>query len=204
MTEHFYYTIAQATETQLTIKASKFIGYAYPIESQKEAKSLLDQLRNTHPKANHICFAFVLSDGYAKSSDNGEPSGSAGKPMANQLQSKNLKNTMIAVVRYFGGTELGVPGLISAYKNAALNTLNEAEIIQKHFYNFCIIEFPVEKISWVMNIFKKHLVVILEENFSKQYAYTIKVRRSQEAAFFEDLQTDYQIVITQKNSQANE
>jgi uncharacterized YigZ family protein len=196
MTEHFYLTIAQATETVFTVKASKFIGHAYPIESQEEAKLHLAQLQNLHPKANHICFAFVLANGYTKSSDDGEPSGSAGKPMANQLQSKNLKNILIAVVRYFGGTELGVPGLISAYKNTALETLQEAEIIQKHFYSLYTIEFPVEKISWIMKVFKKHEVQIVAENFSTQYVYSIKVQQNLEKTFLEDLKADYQIVIT--------
>ena len=128
-----YQTIAQPTVAEFKDRGSRFIAYAYTIKSTDEFKEKLQLLKKEHPKAVHHCFAYRLGlDGNSfRVSDDGEPSGTAGKPILGQIDSKNLTNLLIVVVRYFGGTLLGVPGLINAYKSAASMALQLTPFIQK-------------------------------------------------------------------------
>jgi uncharacterized YigZ family protein len=127
-------TIAQPVEnTLLKEKGSKFIGFAYPIVDDLEAKQKLESLWQIHPKATHICYAYrigLLGENY-RANDDGEPSGSAGLPIYNQLLAKEITHVLVAVVRYYGGVKLGVSGLVKAYKESAKITLEETEIITK-------------------------------------------------------------------------
>ncbi|RZL34499.1 MAG: YigZ family protein, partial [Pedobacter sp.] len=117
-----YKTINGAAEGIFRDKGSKFIAYAYPIRSEEEIKPLINNLRSEHAKARHFCYAYRLTPDRSvyRINDDGEPSGTAGRPILNCLLSEDLTNIIIVVVRYFGGTLLGVPGLINAYKNASL------------------------------------------------------------------------------------
>src|SRR5262245_36782634 len=119
--KEFYFTIAQSSFAEFKDRGSRFLAYAYPIQSTEDFKNYLHQLKKEHPKAVHHCFAYRIGiDGNNfRSSDDGEPSGTAGKPILGQIDSKGLTNTAIVVVRYFGGTLLGVPGLINAYKTSS-------------------------------------------------------------------------------------
>ena len=128
-----YQTIAQPSVAEFKDRGSRFIAYAYAIHSTDEFKEKLQLLKKEHPKAVHHCFAYRLGlDGNSfRVSDDGEPSGTAGKPILGQIDSKNLTNLLIVVVRYFGGTLLGVPGLINAYKSAASMALQLTPFIQK-------------------------------------------------------------------------
>ncbi|HEY8971071.1 MAG TPA: YigZ family protein, partial [Puia sp.] len=116
--QDFYYTIEKEATAEFKDRGSKFIGYAIPVSSVDEFKEKLNEVKKLHPKATHHCFAYRLGlDGNVfRVSDDGEPSGSAGRPILGQIDSKELVNVLVVVVRYFGGTLLGVPGLINAYK----------------------------------------------------------------------------------------
>lgn len=124
-------TIAEVSQAEIKIQNSIFIGIAMPCSDIQDFQKHLNQVRNDHPKANHICFAYRVGfkDENTRSNDDGEPSGTAGKPIFNQLLSLNIQNCVVFVVRYFGGTKLGVSGLIEAYKGAAKKTLELAETI---------------------------------------------------------------------------
>src|SRR5690349_11582622 len=119
---HFYNTIERPAVAELKERGSRFIAYAYPVSTVEAVKKQLESLKKEHPKANHHCFAYRLGldNNVFRVSDDGEPSGTAGKPILGQIDSKQLTDTLIIVVRYFGGTLLGVPGLIHAYKSAAV------------------------------------------------------------------------------------
>ena len=128
-----YQTINQISEGIFRDKGSKFIGYAYPIKSEIETKELLAKLRSEHAKARHFCWALRLTPDRSifKFNDDGEPSGTAGRPILNSLLSADVTDIIVVVVRYFGGTLLGVPGLINAYKMATIEALKANEIITK-------------------------------------------------------------------------
>src|ERR1043165_2969721 len=118
---HTYKTIEKPSQAEFKDRGSRFIAYAFPIQTIDDFKKRLKELKEEHPKATHHCFAYRIGiDGdNFRSSDDGEPSGTAGKPILGQIDSKQATNMLIIVVRYFGGTQLGVPGLINAYKTAA-------------------------------------------------------------------------------------
>ena len=128
-----YTTIAHPTEGTFRDRGSKFIGYAFPVSNEKEIKEHLQHLKKIHPSAGHVCYAFRINplNEYWRANDDGEPSSSAGKPILGQIRSMELQNVLVAVVRYFGGTLLGVPGLINAYRQAAIEALKIADLIEK-------------------------------------------------------------------------
>src|SRR5260221_798290 len=134
MTEQdFYYTIEKSAVAEFKDRGSKFIGYALPVKSVEEFKDRLNEIKKEHPKATHHCFAYRLGlDGNNfRMSDDGEPSGTAGRPILGQIDSKVLTNVVVVVVRYFGGTLLGTPGLISAYKSSAAMVLQLSPVMRK-------------------------------------------------------------------------
>jgi uncharacterized YigZ family protein len=136
-----YLTVAAEAKSDFRDRGSKFFGYAYPVETVEDCKSILQKLKKEHPKASHFCFAWRLGSDAAltRVSDDGEPSGSAGKPIEGQIISRGLTNTLVVVIRYFGGSLLGVPGLIHAYKTAAAEALDRAGITEKKIeYQFTI------------------------------------------------------------------
>ncbi len=134
MNDTSYKTIAQAApETKRTEKNSRFLSYAYPITNEEEANAFLDSLRQDHPKATHHCYALRLgTDGQLfRANDDGEPTGSAGRPILGQIDSFELTDVLVVVVRYYGGVKLGVSGLIKAYKSSAHQVLQHAHIVRK-------------------------------------------------------------------------
>jgi uncharacterized YigZ family protein len=137
-------TIARVSQIEIKIQNSIFIGIAIPCKDLQDFQRHLNQVRNNHPKANHICFAYRVGfkDENTRSNDDGEPSGTAGKPIFNQLLSLKIQNCVVFVIRYFGGTKLGVSGLIEAYKGAAKMTLELAETItsEPHFAQDFLLE----------------------------------------------------------------
>lgn len=152
-----YNTIAQTSSAEFKDRGSKFIAFAFPIETADDFKQQLQVLKKEHPKAVHHCFAYRIgTDGNNfRSSDDGEPSGTAGKPILGQIDSKGITNTAIIVVRYWGGTLLGVPGLINAYKNAAAMALQVTPIIEKQVELKYSIEFDYTQMNDVMMILKQ-------------------------------------------------
>jgi uncharacterized YigZ family protein len=127
---HFF-TIEKPSVAEYKDRGSKFLAYAFPISTADDFKKRLKELKEEHPKAAHHCFAYRIDQNNFRAGDDGEPSGSAGKPILGQIDSKELTNVAVVVVRYFGGTLLGVPGLINAYKTATSLALQLTPIIQK-------------------------------------------------------------------------
>ncbi len=132
----YYNTIEQYSTATFTDRGSKFIAHAFPLKQADEYKQIIKKLKEENPKANHFCYAYKigLDNNNARSSDAGEPNGSAGKPILNQIISKQITNVLVVVVRYFGGTLLGVPGLINAYKTATSLALQTTPIVQKQVF----------------------------------------------------------------------
>ncbi|MGF2412038.1 IMPACT family protein [Ferruginibacter sp.] len=162
----FYNTIAQTSTAEFKDRGSKFIAYAFPIETADDFKKQLQILKKEHPKAVHHCFAYRIgTDGNNfRSSDDGEPSGTAGKPILGQIDSKDLTNVAVIVVRYWGGTLLGVPGLINAYKMAASMAFQVTPIIQKQVELKYSIEFDYTQMNEVMMVLKQfNCTVIAQE-----------------------------------------
>ncbi len=153
----FYKTIDQPAMAEFKDKGSKFIAYTFPIDTVDEFKAHLQNLKKEHPKAVHHCFAYRIgTDGNVfRVSDDGEPSGTAGKPILGQIDSKELTNTAIIIVRYFGGTLLGVPGLINAYKTTSSLALQVTKIIHRQIETKYVIHFDYTQMNDIMMILKQ-------------------------------------------------
>jgi uncharacterized YigZ family protein len=158
MSIDFYNTIEQSSTAEFKDRGSRFIAYAFPLSAKEMFKEKLNEVKKEHPKASHHCFAYRIgTDGNNfRSSDDGEPSGSAGKPILGQIDSMELTNVLIVVVRYFGGTMLGVPGLINAYKSAASMALQTTPGVQKAVEINYELLFDYSLINPVMNIVKQY------------------------------------------------
>ncbi len=165
MKKDFYHTIDQNSLAELKDRGSRFLAYAYPIQSTDDFKNYLQQLKKEHPRAVHHCFAYRLGlDGNNfRISDDGEPSGTAGKPILGQIESKGLTNVLVIVVRYFGGTLLGVPGLINAYKTATAMALQLTPIIRKAVEVNYQLQFDYMQMNDVMILVKKYNCTIIEQ-----------------------------------------
>ena len=157
MPEDYYYTIENNSIAEFKDRGSRFIGYAFPISTVSDFKERLVEIKKEHPKATHHCFAYRLGlDGDTfRVADDGEPSGSAGRPILGQIDSKQLSNVLVIVVRYFGGTLLGVPGLINAYKTAAALCLQTIPTVQKPVLVNYKIQFDYTQLNNVMKIVKQ-------------------------------------------------
>jgi uncharacterized YigZ family protein len=157
-TPDFYTTVTQAGTAEFKDRGSRFIAYVWPISNVDEFKTNLQALKKEHTKAAHHCFAYRIgTDGNNfRSSDDGEPGGSAGKPILGQIDSKELTNIMVVVVRYFGGTLLGVPGLIAAYKSATALALQVTPVMQKQVELIYQLEFDYTRMNEVMMILKQY------------------------------------------------
>lgn len=173
-----YQTIAAPSEGLFKEKGSKFLAYAFPIGSDSQAKQHLVELRELHPKAVHHCYAYRLGTDRMsyRMSDDGEPSGTAGRPILNTLYSRNLTNILVVVIRYFGGTLLGVPGLINAYKAATEAALDKAEIVTRYFCSVYELRFPYLQMNDIMKIVKDMDLPVLEQNFDMDCSITLEVR----------------------------
>lgn len=161
---NYYYTIEKPSVAEYKDKGSKFLAYAFPIQTIEDFKKRLKELKDEHPKAAHHCFAyrFGMDGNNFRSSDDGEPSGSAGKPILGQTDSKELTNVAVVVVRYFGGTLLGVPGLINAYKVATSLALQLTPIIRKAVLVQYEIQFDYTLMNEVMMVVKRFECVVLQ------------------------------------------
>ena len=159
-----YHTIVNEARSEFTDRGSRFLGYAFPIVSVEEGRLKLQGVKKEHPKASHHCFAWRVgpTGELHRSSDNGEPSGSAGKPILGQIHSQQLTNVMVVVVRYFGGTMLGIPGLINAYKTAAAEALNKAGKMERNIETMLEITCDYTVMNEVMQVFRHFEVTIHE------------------------------------------
>jgi uncharacterized YigZ family protein len=181
--EDTYLTIEKPAEGVFRDRGSKFIAYAYPIITEQDIKNIVADLKKENPKANHHCWAVRWSADRSifRINDDGEPSGTAGRPILNTLLSRNLTNIAVVVVRYFGGTLLGVPGLINAYRSATELALNEATIIEKTVNDIYTIAFEYLQMNDVMRIIKEDNLDILEQQFDNNCAIKVSIRKMQVA-----------------------
>ena len=162
-----YNTIEQEGFAEFKERGSKFLAFSFPFTEAQKLKIIIQNLKKQHPKAAHFCFAYKIGieGNKFRSSDDGEPSGSAGKPILGQLESKELTDVLIVVVRYFGGTLLGVPGLINAYKSAASMCLQVIPVTRKVIMVTLNIEFNYTQQNDINSIIKKHgCIIISKEN----------------------------------------
>ena len=179
MFEDTYKTIAGPSEGIYREKGSKFIALAFPVQSETEVKEKLAEIQKQYFDARHHCYSYILGpnkDAY-RLNDNGEPSGTAGRPIHGQLLSKDLTNTLVIVVRYFGGIKLGVSGLINAYKTAAKDALDAATIIEKTVDETYKVSFDYSVMNSVMQLLKDPYVTILGQGYEDRYLITFKIRR---------------------------
>lgn len=185
-----YQTIKSMSQGVFKAKGSKFLSFAYPVETEGEVKVIIADLKKAYYDARHHCYAYILgSHGERyRENDDGEPSGTAGKPICGQLRSKQLTNTLVAVVRYFGGTKLGTSGLIEAYKTATLEALQNAQIIEKTILKKHKITFEYEQINAVMKIMKEFDLQIIEQDFGSLSQLVFEVRLSDEDCVLSKLQ----------------
>lgn len=175
-----YQTIAQTSLAEFKDRGSRFLAYAYPIASVDEFKEKLQALKKEHPKAVHHCFAYRIGvdNNVFRVSDDGEPSGTAGKPILGQIDSKQLTNILIVVVRYFGGTLLGVPGLINAYKSAAAMALQLTPFIQKPVMARWHITFDYTQMNEVMRWLKAFNCEVIKQEMQLFCNLTVDVPKN--------------------------
>ena len=161
-------------------KGSKFFGYIFPIKNENEVKAHLENLKSLHPKARHHCFAYKLGidENNFRANDDGEPSGTAGKPILNTLHSFELTDALAVVVRYFGGTLLGVPGLINAYKEATKEAILAAEIETKTINSLIKIIHDFDQTNAVMIMCRKLQLNIKEQTYDSRCGLIVEVRNS--------------------------
>lgn len=175
-----YITIASPSEGIYKDRGSKFLAFAFPVKKEEEVKVHLGKLRKEHPGANHHCYAFRIGADKLlfRANDDGEPSGTGGKPILGQIQSKDLTNVLIVVVRYFGGSLLGVPGLIAAYKGAAADAIANSKIVEKQIMEVYELHFPYSAMNDVMKILKDGNLEQWDQDFQLDCKLKFSVRKN--------------------------
>lgn len=187
-------SVIEATDTYLTIgapaegsyreKGSRFMAFAYPVEAERQVKEHVDALRTRYHDARHHCYAYIMgAQGERwRANDDGEPSGTAGRPIYGQLQSFGLTNVLVVVVRYFGGTKLGVPGLINAYRAATRDALDSAQVVSRTVDDRYVLSFGYAVTNEVMSLVKDMNLEVVSQQFDLQCALTLRARRGQREA----------------------
>lgn len=186
-----YRTIAYLKETEIKIQGSRFLSYALPVSTGEGFLSFLEKLKKEHYNATHHCFAWRIGfDGEDfRYSDDGEPSGTAGKRILGSIDREKLTDTGIVVVRYFGGTKLGVGGLARAYSDAADAVLALCRIETRHVTEDLAVVFPYDMTSQVHHVIEMHDVEVLDRHYLEDTKYDVRVRLSKKMRFLEDLGT---------------
>ena len=184
-----YKTIETLSQGLYKDKGSKFLSFAYPVSEQESVKPIIDDLKKKYHDARHHCYAYTI--GYQRNkwriNDDGEPSGTAGKPILGQINSAGLTNILIVVVRYFGGTLLGTSGLINAYKCAAADAINSATITELFVKDYYLIKFPYESLSSVMKILKEENTGFTNQSFDVSCSIEIDFKISDGLRILEKL-----------------
>lgn len=193
-----YKTITEASEEILfKDKNSKFFGYAFPVKSEEEAKEHLEALKKQHHQARHWCYAWQTGkeDFQYRANDDGEPSNSAGMPIYGQIQSFEVTNILVVVVRYFGGIKLGVGGLINAYKTAAQMALQTSKIVERTIDKKFLIKFDYPEINIVMRMIKENNLKVLDQNLELDCKIYISVRKKDSEEIFQKFDSTYKVEI---------
>lgn len=182
-----YLTVSKPAEGVFRDRGSKFLAFVIPVKTEDEIKEHLNKLRKDHPQANHHCYAWRLGADKQRYrvNDDGEPSGSAGRPIYGQIQSNDLTNILIVVVRYFGGTLLGVPGLINAYKQAAADALLQATIEESFIQFRYRVSFPADLTSEVMRMLKQCECKLEEQDYAGEMSILFMVKKQLEDQLLE-------------------
>ena len=195
-----YKTIAAASEEVLyKEKNSKFFGYAFPVTTEEEIKEILERLRKEHFSARHWCYAYQIGTEKIqyRANDDGEPNNSAGMPIYGQIQSFEVTNVLIVVVRYFGGVKLGVGGLISAYKIAAQMALENSEIVERTIDKHFIISFGYAHMNKVMRIIKEKNLLIVSQKMEMDCEIEISIRKKNAQNLLDTFENLYEIKLTE-------
>jgi uncharacterized YigZ family protein len=193
-----YKTITQPSKEGLfKDRGSKFYGYAFPVSNEEEVKEKIELLKKQHYNARHWCYAWQLGKEYDhyRANDDGEPSNSAGMPIYGQLQSFNVTNILVVVVRYFGGTKLGVGGLIQAYKTGAKLALEKSVIIEKTINEEFLINFEYPEMNTVMRIIKDENILIINQKMELNCEFIISIRKKDAKKVFDIFDNTYKVSI---------
>ena len=190
MKDDGFLTIKHQQQAEIKVKGSRFIATAKPVISEQQARNFITQISRKFYDATHNCWAYVIGHEdsvIARSYDNGEPVATAGQPILNIIQSKNLTNIAVVVTRYFGGTKLGKGGLIRAYSDCTREVLNQSSIIKKYLYERLVLEFAYDLTGAVMRMISKYKVDILESDYSMNTRLKLSIRKSKVDYFKFDL-----------------
>lgn len=195
-----YKTISKPSEHVLfKDKNSKFFGYAFPIKHEDEVKEYIEALKKQHHTAGHWCYAYQLglddANLYFRANDDGEPNNSAGMPIYGQIQSYNLTNVLIVVVRYFGGVKLGVGGLINAYKTTAQMALDASKIVKRTINKQYLIRFDYKNMNKVMRVVKENNLKVIDQTLELDCQIIISVRLKDSAKISDKFQSIYEVAI---------
>lgn len=193
-----YKTITKpSAEVLFKDKNSKFFGYAFPVTSEEEIKELLEEIKKKHHSARHWCYAWQLgkSDFHYRANDDGEPSNSAGMPIYGQIQSFDVTNILIVVVRYFGGVKLGVGGLINAYKTTAQMALEKSSIVTRTIDLKFEVSFDYPEMNKVMRVIKENNLNVVDQILELDCKIIISVRKSEAERIYEKFDATYKVMI---------
>lgn len=196
-----YKTLASASEEVLyKEKNSKFFGYAFPVHSEEEVKTIIDDLKKQHFSARHWCYAYQLGTTKIqyRANDDGEPNNSAGMPIYGQIQSFEVTNVLVVVVRYFGGVKLGVGGLISAYKTAAQMALEISDIVEKTINIHYLIRFDYKNMNKVMRVIKEKNLDIVSQKMEMSCEIEIATRKKNAEMVFDIFSNLFEVTILEK------
>lgn len=188
-------------ETLFKEKNSKFFGYAFPVKNEDEVKTILEQVKKQHYSARHWCYAFQIGTGknvYFRANDDGEPSNSAGMPIYGQIQSFDVTDILVVVVRYFGGVKLGVGGLIQSYKTSAQLALEASEIIEKTIDAEYIVQCEYKDLNKVMRVIKEKNVNVIQQQMELNCIFHIAVRLQEAEDVFQAFAQIYGVDIKEK------
>ncbi len=201
-----YKTIESIAEGYITERKSKFISYILPIQSEDEMKDILEEYRKKYYNARHVCWAYMLghSRDDFRSNDDGEPSGTAGRPILGQINSHELTNVLVLVVRYFGGTLLGTGGLVRAYKEATVAAIENAAIVEKTIDNTFAIKFEYPLLNEVMRILNQFDEAKWTQNFTETCELEISIRQTQYKELAKKLSSIYGVNVINLDNQAAE
>ncbi|MEF3079264.1 IMPACT family protein [Winogradskyella poriferorum] len=198
LTEDIYKTISKPSIGELfKDKNSKFIGYAFPVENEEDVKTHIEEVKKEHHSARHWCYAYQLGTENIsfRANDDGEPNNSAGMPIYGQIQSFEVTNVLVIVVRYYGGVKLGVGGLINAYKTGAQLALEASDIIEKTINKHFTLKFEYKNMSKVMRILKEHQIEITKQTLELDCLLEISVRKGNISKIFEIFDQFYGVEI---------
>ena len=193
-----YFTITEPSpEVLFKEKNSKFFGHAFPISSEDEVKVHIENLKKQHFSARHWCYAYQIGTDKIqyRANDDGEPNNSAGMPIYGQIQSFNVTNVLVVVVRYFGGIKLGVGGLITAYKTAAQMALSASEILEKTIDIHFLIQFDYKNMNKVMRVIKEKNITIVSQTMKEDCQIEIATRKKNAKSVFDIFDGIFEVVI---------